>query len=80
MPFGAGSRLCPGSDLAKLVITTFLHYVLLNYKYVSSKLSNMEYILLFSFSSGMKYNRVTVYWRSIRIPWKIQLIKQSLHF
>ncbi|KAB1224115.1 Beta-amyrin 11-oxidase [Morella rubra] len=32
MPFGAGSRLCPGSDLAKLVITTFLHYVLLNYK------------------------------------------------
>ncbi|KAJ7962189.1 Cytochrome P450 family ent-kaurenoic acid oxidase [Quillaja saponaria] len=32
LPFGAGSRLCPGSDLAKLEITIFLHYFLLNYK------------------------------------------------
>ncbi|KAE8099386.1 hypothetical protein FH972_017371 [Carpinus fangiana] len=32
LPFGAGSRTCPGNDLAKLVITIFLHYFLLNYK------------------------------------------------
>ncbi|GMY20758.1 beta-amyrin 11-oxidase-like [Fagus crenata] len=32
MPFGAGSKFCPGSDLAKLVITIFLHHFLLNYK------------------------------------------------
>ncbi|KAJ1427963.1 Cytochrome P450 [Sesbania bispinosa] len=32
LPFGAGSRLCPGSDLAKLEISVFLHHFLLNYK------------------------------------------------
>uniref|UniRef100_A0A0A0KD08 Uncharacterized protein n=1 Tax=Cucumis sativus TaxID=3659 RepID=A0A0A0KD08_CUCSA len=32
LPFGAGSRLCPGNDLAKLEISVFLHYFLLNYK------------------------------------------------
>ncbi|KAI4357152.1 hypothetical protein L6164_001119 [Bauhinia variegata] len=32
IPFGYGSRLCPGMDLAKLGITIFLHYFLLNYK------------------------------------------------
>ncbi|XP_057453960.1 beta-amyrin 11-oxidase-like [Lotus japonicus] len=32
LPFGAGSRLCPGKDLAKLEISVFLHYFLLNYK------------------------------------------------
>ncbi|KAG7964800.1 hypothetical protein I3843_09G189000 [Carya illinoinensis] len=32
MPFGAGTRFCPGNDLAKLVITIFLHHFLLNYK------------------------------------------------
>ncbi|GAA0143712.1 oxygenase [Lithospermum erythrorhizon] len=32
MPFGGGSRLCPGNDLAKLEISIFLHYFLLNYK------------------------------------------------
>ncbi|CAB4299685.1 unnamed protein product [Prunus armeniaca] len=32
LPFGAGSRLCPGNDLAKLEIAIFLHYFLLNYK------------------------------------------------
>lgn len=31
-PFGLGSRYCPGSDLAKLEISIFLHYFLLNYK------------------------------------------------
>ncbi|KAL5070954.1 hypothetical protein RYX36_021841 [Vicia faba] len=31
-PFGAGSRYCPGSDLAKIEISIFLHYFLLNYK------------------------------------------------
>ncbi|KAL6178537.1 hypothetical protein ACLB2K_050055 [Fragaria x ananassa] len=32
IPFGIGSRQCPGSDLTKLEITTFLHYFLLNYE------------------------------------------------
>ncbi|KAF1879536.1 hypothetical protein Lal_00006003 [Lupinus albus] len=32
IPFGAGSRLCPGMDLAKLEISIFMHYFLLNYK------------------------------------------------
>ncbi|XP_027336880.1 beta-amyrin 11-oxidase-like [Abrus precatorius] len=32
LPFGGGSRLCPGMDLAKLEISIFLHYFLLNYK------------------------------------------------
>ncbi|OMO73160.1 Cytochrome P450 [Corchorus olitorius] len=31
-PFGAGSKTCPGADLAKLEISVFLHYFLLNYK------------------------------------------------
>ncbi|XP_075640900.1 ent-kaurenoic acid oxidase 2-like isoform X1 [Castanea sativa] len=31
-PFGRGTRLCPGSDLAKLEIYTFLHYFLLDYE------------------------------------------------
>ncbi|XP_021755160.1 ent-kaurenoic acid oxidase 1-like isoform X2 [Chenopodium quinoa] len=32
LPFGAGSRLCPGNDLAKLEISIFLHHFLLNYR------------------------------------------------
>ncbi|KAF5446075.1 hypothetical protein F2P56_031734 [Juglans regia] len=32
LPFGAGSRLCPGNDLAKLEISIFLHYFLLHYQ------------------------------------------------
>ncbi|KAG6423284.1 hypothetical protein SASPL_113676 [Salvia splendens] len=34
IPFGSGSRLCPGNDLAKLEIAIFLHYFLLNYEQV----------------------------------------------
>ncbi|GJU45764.1 Ent-kaurenoic acid oxidase [Tanacetum coccineum] len=32
LPFGAGTRLCPGNDLAKLEIAIFLHHFLLKYK------------------------------------------------
>ncbi|KAG2685849.1 hypothetical protein I3760_10G144900 [Carya illinoinensis] len=32
IPFGAGSKLCPGSSLSKLVMTIFLHYFVLNYE------------------------------------------------
>ncbi|KAH0462173.1 hypothetical protein IEQ34_009748 [Dendrobium chrysotoxum] len=32
LPFGAGSRLCPGNDLARIEISVFLHYFLLGYK------------------------------------------------
>ncbi|ESW19419.1 hypothetical protein PHAVU_006G123500 [Phaseolus vulgaris] len=32
LPFGAGTRLCPGNDLAKLEISVFLHHFLLGYQ------------------------------------------------
>ncbi|KAK2406183.1 beta-amyrin 11-oxidase [Trifolium repens] len=32
LPFGGGSRLCPGGDLVKLETAIFLHYFLLNYR------------------------------------------------
>ncbi|XP_059637426.1 ent-kaurenoic acid oxidase 2-like [Cornus florida] len=32
LPFGLGSHMCPGNDLAKLEIAIFLHYFLLNYE------------------------------------------------
>ncbi|XVF41649.1 hypothetical protein PTKIN_Ptkin01aG0297100 [Pterospermum kingtungense] len=32
IPFGAGSRRCPGVDLTKLEISIFIHYFLLNYR------------------------------------------------
>ncbi|KAI4327253.1 hypothetical protein L6164_019737 [Bauhinia variegata] len=32
LPFGLGSRFCPGSELAKLEISIFLHHFLLNYR------------------------------------------------
>ena len=32
LPFGLGTRLCPGNDLAKLEISVFLHHFLLGYK------------------------------------------------
>ncbi|KAL2341599.1 hypothetical protein Fmac_009539 [Flemingia macrophylla] len=33
LPFGAGSRLCPGNDLAKMEIAVFLHHFLLTYRF-----------------------------------------------
>lgn len=33
-PFGGGMRLCPGTDLAKLEATIFLHHLVLNYRYI----------------------------------------------
>ncbi|XP_047336363.1 ent-kaurenoic acid oxidase 1-like [Impatiens glandulifera] len=33
LPFGAGTRLCPGNDLAKLEIAVFLHHYLLGYEF-----------------------------------------------
>ncbi|GMY22907.1 ent-kaurenoic acid oxidase [Fagus crenata] len=32
LPFGLGSRLCPGNDLAKVEISIFLHHFLLHYE------------------------------------------------
>ncbi|XP_040998199.1 beta-amyrin 11-oxidase-like [Juglans microcarpa x Juglans regia] len=32
LPFGAGGRVCPGSDLARIEISVFLHCYLLNYR------------------------------------------------
>ncbi|KAG8634942.1 cytochrome P450 724B1 [Manihot esculenta] len=33
MPFGGGARLCPGAELAKVVIAFFLHHLVLNYRW-----------------------------------------------
>ncbi|CAN4082359.1 unnamed protein product [Withania somnifera] len=33
IPFGGGLRLCPGSDLAKLEASFFLHHLVLNYRW-----------------------------------------------
>ncbi|XP_021890083.1 beta-amyrin 11-oxidase-like [Carica papaya] len=32
IPFGGGSRICPGAELAKVEVYIFLHYFLLNYR------------------------------------------------
>lgn len=32
LPFGAGSRLCPGNDLAKLEVSIFIHHFIRNYE------------------------------------------------
>ncbi|XP_057440212.1 ent-kaurenoic acid oxidase 1-like [Lotus japonicus] len=32
LPFGAGTRLCPGNDLAKMEIAVFLHHFIMNYQ------------------------------------------------
>lgn len=34
IPFGGGSRRCLGIDVAKIEVCIFLHYFLLNYKWV----------------------------------------------
>ncbi|KAK8548532.1 hypothetical protein V6N13_054678 [Hibiscus sabdariffa] len=33
LPFGAGSRTCPGADLSKIEMSIFMHYFLLNYRF-----------------------------------------------
>ncbi|TVU47594.1 hypothetical protein EJB05_07200, partial [Eragrostis curvula] len=36
IPFGLGTKMCPGNDLAKLEISVFLHHFLLGYKLTRS--------------------------------------------
>uniref|UniRef100_A0A9I9CGS2 Beta-amyrin 11-oxidase-like n=1 Tax=Cucumis melo TaxID=3656 RepID=A0A9I9CGS2_CUCME len=50
IPFGLGSRFCPGSELARLEITILLHHFILNYKYFKQKKKKKHiyiYLLLF---------------------------------
>ncbi|MBA0667084.1 hypothetical protein Goklo_000208 [Gossypium klotzschianum] len=59
LPFGAGSRLCPGNDLAKLEIAIFLHHFLLNYEYVIFVMILLErlYLNTTRTSTGLVLNR-----------------------
>ncbi|XP_059428652.1 beta-amyrin 11-oxidase-like [Corylus avellana] len=63
LPFGAGSRSCPGMDLSKLVITIFLHLFLLNYKL---KRINPESPLHYSLMGSMVEDNYLV--EIIKIP------------
>ncbi|WVY98493.1 hypothetical protein V8G54_030644 [Vigna mungo] len=44
LPFGAGSRMSPGNDLAKLEISVFLHHFLLNYEFINLKEFQLKWI------------------------------------
>ncbi|KAK6798815.1 hypothetical protein RDI58_006518 [Solanum bulbocastanum] len=46
VPFGGGSRLCPGSELGKLEASFLLHYLLLNYRWT---MKEEEYPMLYPF-------------------------------
>lgn len=44
-PFGGGARLCPGAELAKVVISFFLHHLVLTYRYLSIYTYVINYLL-----------------------------------
>ncbi|XP_027907218.1 beta-amyrin 11-oxidase-like isoform X2 [Vigna unguiculata] len=48
LPFGAGSRLCPGNNIFKYEISIFLHYFLLNYKLEETSPEGPEAVFPFS--------------------------------
>ncbi|XP_020234238.1 beta-amyrin 11-oxidase [Cajanus cajan] len=48
LPFGGGSRLCPGKDISNLETTIFLHYFLLNYRL--EIMNSKSHVPNFSFS------------------------------
>ncbi|XP_017239814.1 cytochrome P450 724B1 [Daucus carota subsp. sativus] len=53
-PFGGGMRLCPGTDLAKLEATIFLHQLVLNYRW---KMMEEDYPVSYpylGFKNGLK--------------------------
>ncbi|BAT97135.1 hypothetical protein VIGAN_09049900 [Vigna angularis var. angularis] len=48
LPFGAGTRLCPGNNIFKYEISIFLHYFLLNYKLELTSPEGPEAVFPFS--------------------------------
>ncbi|XP_027907219.1 beta-amyrin 11-oxidase-like [Vigna unguiculata] len=48
LPFGAGTRLCPGNHIFKYEISIFLHYFLLNYKLEETSPEGPEAVFPFS--------------------------------
>ncbi|KAK1414922.1 hypothetical protein QVD17_30687 [Tagetes erecta] len=42
-PFGGGSRLCPGAELARLQIALFLHYFVMSYRWSQVKEDRMSF-------------------------------------
>ncbi|CAJ1949505.1 unnamed protein product [Sphenostylis stenocarpa] len=49
LPFGAGTRFCPGNHIFKFEISIFLHYFLLNYKLKQINPESPESIFPFSY-------------------------------
>uniref|UniRef100_A0A2K2B3Y8 Cytochrome P450 n=1 Tax=Populus trichocarpa TaxID=3694 RepID=A0A2K2B3Y8_POPTR len=73
IPFGIGSRLCPGGDLDNLEISIFLHCLLLNYKpeFLSFLAGFSKTMLVDSWSSFSNQSEVIVWFL-------MSLVKTSL--
>lgn len=54
-PFGGGMRLCPGTDLAKLEATIFLHQLVLNYRYILSDIISFASLYILTYKVFLAY-------------------------
>eukprot|EP00252_Welwitschia_mirabilis_P013951 TRINITY_DN3090_c0_g1_i3.p1 TRINITY_DN3090_c0_g1~~TRINITY_DN3090_c0_g1_i3.p1 ORF type:complete len:322 (-),score=53.44 TRINITY_DN3090_c0_g1_i3:112-1077(-) len=53
MPFGGGSRLCPGSDIAKVEMSFFLHHLVLNYRWKMAEADHAMAYPYVEFNKGL---------------------------